>query len=222
MASKSAQKNEKSQTAFQWTPEMIQHLILCLKEYKTEMDYKNIDFNSDVVVMYSKLRERMALEFDEECFGPVGLPEADCDTMTVEQEKKFQTEVGLAKSLIKKGYNRIKEKIRAIRKCYNKAVTNGTRSGSEKIVQEYYDQLAEIWKGSPATEQLGFGISSNVGESSTSTSNTPSELSSELDNSLLSQLSETPPDEAHATEDPLLDDSSDDADNDEGDYFILI
>ena len=126
----------------------------------------------------------------------------------------------MAKSLIKKGYNRIKEKIRAIRKSYNKAVTNGTGSG--KIVQEYYDQLAEIWKGSPATEQLaiGFGISSNVGESSTS--NTPSESSLELDNSLLSQLPETPA-EADATEDPLLDDSSDDGDNDEGDYnFILI
>ena len=215
---KSAQKNEKSQTAFQWTPEMIQHLIICLKEYKTEMDYKNIDFNSDVVVMYSKLRERMALAFDEECFGPVDLPEPDCDTMTIEQEKKFQTEVGLAKSLIKKGYNRIKEKIRAIRKSYNKAVTNGTRSGSGKIVQEYYDQLAEIWKGSPATEQLGFGISSNVGESSAS--NTPSESSLELDNSLLSQLPETPA-EADATEDPLLDDSGDDGDN-EGDYNFII
>ena len=43
----SAQKDEKSH-------------ILCLKDYKTEMDYKNTDFNSDVVVMYSKLRERTA------------------------------------------------------------------------------------------------------------------------------------------------------------------
>ena len=108
---KSAQKNEKSQTAFQWTLEMIQHLIICLKEYKTGMDYKNIDFNSDVVVMYSKLCERMALAFDEECFGPVDLPEPDCNTITVEQEKKFQTEVGLAKSLIKRGYNSCNSKV---------------------------------------------------------------------------------------------------------------
>ncbi len=52
----SAQKDEKSH-------------ILCLKHYKTEMDYKNTDFNSDVVVMYSKLRERTA-----KYSAPVHLP----------------------------------------------------------------------------------------------------------------------------------------------------
>ncbi len=149
MASK---KENKSQTNFQWLPEMIDHLILCLKNYKTEMDYKNVDFNSDVVAMYSRLRERMALAFDAEYFGPVDIPESSDEVLTKEEEKAFQAEVSLAKSLIKKEYNRIKEKIRAIRKAYNKAVTNGTRSGSGKIVQEHYDQLAEIWKGSPATE----------------------------------------------------------------------
>ena len=62
----------KSQTNFQWLPEMIDHLILCLKNYKTEMDYKNVDFNNvnDVVAMYSRLRECMALAFDAEYFGP--------------------------------------------------------------------------------------------------------------------------------------------------------
>ena len=38
------------------------------------MDYKNVDFNSDVVAMYSKLRECMALAFDTECFGPIDIP----------------------------------------------------------------------------------------------------------------------------------------------------
>ena len=122
---------------------MVEHLIICLKECKTEMDYKNIDFNPDVVAMYSKLRERMALAFEEEYFGPVDLPEQDHNTMTKEQEKAFQSEVALAKSLIKKGYNRIKEKIRAIRKSYNKAVTNGTRSGSGKIVQESFPKFGK-------------------------------------------------------------------------------
>ena len=87
-------KDEKSQTAFQWTPEMVEHLIMCLKDYKTEMDYKNIDFNSDIVAMYSKLRERMAFAFDAEYFGPVDLPERDNDTMTKDEEKAFQSEVG--------------------------------------------------------------------------------------------------------------------------------
>ena len=124
----------------------------------------------------------------------------------------------MAKSLIKKGYNRIKEKIRAIRKSYNKAVTNGTRSCSGKVVQEYYDQLAKIWKGSPSTEQLGFGISSNSSENSEAAPNTSSSDPVELDNSLLSELQDTPPE---PREDPLLDASSDDDDNDEGDYNFI-
>ena len=38
------------------------------------MNYKNVDFNSDVVAMYSKLREGLALAFDAEYFCPVDLP----------------------------------------------------------------------------------------------------------------------------------------------------
>lgn len=34
------------------------------------------------------------------------------------------------------------------------------RSGSGKVVQEFYEELSEIWKGSPATEMLSFGIKS--------------------------------------------------------------
>ena len=203
MASK---KENKSQTNFQWLPEMIDHLILCLKNYKTEMDYKNVDFNSDVVAMYSRLRECMALAFDAEYFGPVDIPESSDEVLTKEEEKAFQAEVSLAKSLIKKGYNRIKEKIRAIRKAYNKAVTNGTRSGSGKIVQEHYDQLAEIWKGSPATEQLEFGISSNTSES------TISNTSSSTNDDILDLSMET---DTH-DQDQLDPNSDEEDDNDEG------
>ena len=32
-------------------PKMVEHLFLCSEDYKTNMDYKNIDFNSDVVVV---------------------------------------------------------------------------------------------------------------------------------------------------------------------------
>ena len=48
---------------------MIDRLIDLLKEYKTEVDYKYIDFNSDVVAMYSKLCEGMELTFNSEFFG---------------------------------------------------------------------------------------------------------------------------------------------------------
>ena len=156
---------EKSKINFQWSSEMVEQLIIIIKDYKTQMDYKNIDFNADVVALYSNVREQMASVFDQEFFGPIDVPDAPKEKMTKEKEKAFNAEVSMAKSQIKKGCNRIKEKIRAIRKAYNKAVINGTRSGSGKVVQEHYDQLAEIWKGSPATEKLRFGISSNSCES---------------------------------------------------------
>jgi hypothetical protein len=40
-------------------------LRLCLVQTSLK-DYKNIDFNSDVAAMYSKLREGMALAFEAE------------------------------------------------------------------------------------------------------------------------------------------------------------
>ena len=121
----------------------------------------------------------MAMEFDIENFGPVDLSQEDgqnVDEVSTEEKKVFQVEVAVAKSLIKKGYNRIKEKIRAIRKAYNKAVTNDRRFGSGKVVQEYYEQLAEIWKGSPATEQLKFGVISSNNSEGSSVPSTPSTI----------------------------------------------
>ena len=85
--------------------------------------------------------------------------------MTKEEVQIHNAKKDAEKALIKKGYNRIKEKIRAIRKSYNKAIANGTRSGSGKVVQEYYEDLRELWKGSPATEMLQLGITSISDES---------------------------------------------------------
>ena len=75
---------------------MTDHLILCLKDYKTEMDFKNVDFNSDVVAMYSKLRENMALAFDAECFGPVDLPEKDSEELSKKEENALKAEFATA------------------------------------------------------------------------------------------------------------------------------
>ena len=60
---------------------LITYIILSLKDYKTEMENKNVDFNSDVVAMYSKLRECLALAFDAKYFGPVDLLVQDSDEL---------------------------------------------------------------------------------------------------------------------------------------------
>lgn len=63
--------------------------------------------------------------------------------------------------MIKKGYTRIQEKLKEIRQNFSKAVTAGSRSGSGKIVLEFYDQLVKIWGGSAATKPLSFGINTD-------------------------------------------------------------
>jgi hypothetical protein len=79
---------------------MTDHLIVSLKDYKTEMEYKNVDFNSDVVAMYSKLREDLALAFDCKYFGPVDLPVQDSEELSKKKENAFKAEVATAKSPI--------------------------------------------------------------------------------------------------------------------------
>ena len=123
------EREEKRKSTWQWNHSMTEHLIAKVQEYKNEMDYQNIDFNKDVVTMYSKLRERMAERFPDS-FGPVELtaPTKDLTEMSQQEFKEHNQRIEVEKGMIRKGYNRIKEKIRAIRKAYNKAVTKGTRS----------------------------------------------------------------------------------------------
>ena len=41
---------ELPQKQWQWKSEMVEQLLTCLKEYKIEIDYINVDFNADVVL----------------------------------------------------------------------------------------------------------------------------------------------------------------------------
>lgn len=84
---------EKSKINFQWSSEMVEQLIIIIKDYKTQMDYKNIDFNADVVALYSNVREQMASVFDQEFFGPIDVPDAPKEKMTKEKEKAFNGQV---------------------------------------------------------------------------------------------------------------------------------
>ena len=65
--------------------------------------------------------------------------------------------------MINKGKNRVHEKVKDMRQNYSKAVVNGTRSGSGRIVYEHYayDKLVSIWGGSANTEPLPYGVRSD-------------------------------------------------------------
>ena len=85
-----------------------------------------------------------------------------------------------------------------------------TRSRSGKIVQEHYDELAQIWKGSPATDKLGIGISSNSSLNTSCTSRSSSAPGTPSDDPLDTS-------QEHIEEEPNLDDSgADDEENDAG------
>ena len=68
------------------------------------------------------------------------------------------------KAMIKKGYSRVMETIKELRQRFSNAVTAGSRSGSGKLVMEFYDTMVQIWGGSPSTEPLSFGIESSEGQ----------------------------------------------------------
>lgn len=74
------------------------------------------------------------------------------------EEKRISQQRKIDKALIKRGYTRVQEKLKEIRQKFSEAVTSGRRSGSGKIILEFYDQLVQIWGGSPATEPLSSGI----------------------------------------------------------------
>lgn len=142
---------------------MVQSIIDSLKEYKSLCEFNATDFNADKVKLYEKVRQMMARKYAREnYFGPVEktVAEKPVKEMSKEEYKAYKAVHDKEAEMIRKGYNRIKEKVKNIRQDYSKAVVSGTRSGSGKIVIEHYDDLATIWGGSPSTEPLAFGVDS--------------------------------------------------------------
>ena len=70
---------------------------------------------------------------------------------------KFRKDRRSIKELIKKGYTSVQEKLKEIRQNFANEVTSGSRSGSGKIVLEFFDQLKQVWGGSLCTEPLSSG-----------------------------------------------------------------
>jgi hypothetical protein len=147
-----------SQTRFQWSVEMVKDMLDSLYEYKTQMDYKNADFNADKAKQYQAVRKILAAKYAENnsIFGPVEIE----PIREGEDQKAYKKRCENEKAKIRKGYSRIQEKIKSLRQKFSTAVTSGTRSGSGKMVMEFYDIMVQIWGGAPASEPLPFGVQS--------------------------------------------------------------
>ena len=64
-------------------------------------------------------------------------------------------ELKIQKDLIKKGYQRVHEKIKEFRQNFQNILA-GRRSGGAKISDRYYEDLLRIWGVSPYVEALPF------------------------------------------------------------------
>ena len=163
---------------------MVENLISCLLEYKVKCEYGNIDFNADKILQYKCVRVEMAKLYTEnddiELFGPpfpTVLPEHPND-----EEKGLSKE---EKKIINRGYQRILEKIKDLRQGFSKAIINGTRSGSGKVIYEHFDKLKQIWGACPNTQPLSTGIDSDIVNSSVTGHETQQQSGGSSDSSFL-------------------------------------
>lgn len=152
-------KKDTGKPRFRWTPEMVDMLIDILNDEKSKHEFKGLDFEADLVKLYSNIRKTMAEVYTSGEFGIVEVKEIEDGLNTNElalEKIRFETE----KKGIRNGYDRIKTKSKEIRQNYRKAVGEGRRSGSGKIVCDNWDKLKAIWGGSPATTCIDNSISS--------------------------------------------------------------
>ena len=153
--------NKTPKKKWKWSDDMINDLIDALKNYKSVSEYNSIDFNADKVKLYEEVRKLMAVSH-RESFGlaMATAPAKPTKDMSKSEYDHYKKNYDREMDEIKIGYKRVKEKIKSIRQDYSKAVTTGRRSGSGKVVLEFYDDLSMLWGGSPATEPLPFGLDS--------------------------------------------------------------
>ena len=167
-------KEETNKKRFRWDKDQkVENLIrCCLANYKSQSEFNNSDFNADKVKQYEAVRVAMAkiYEKDPSRFGPVsvlsnaliGVSDSLLDEEQKREKVQLKKQQDQDKKLIKRGYQRIHEKLKDIRQNFSIAITSGRRSGSGKVVLQFYDELVKIWGGSPATEPLSCGTSTET------------------------------------------------------------
>ena len=81
------QKNINKKSQWTWTDTMIASLINCLIEYKAEKSFESLDFEADLVSLYSDLRRRMSIIYSD--FGLVDVDTLDTDVISNCVQKKI-------------------------------------------------------------------------------------------------------------------------------------
>ena len=100
--------SRKSQNRFPWSTDKGDVLFECLKNIKTCYEFKGFEFESDLVKLFTEVRNLMAEKYDRNDFGPV-ITEIG-DDLSTEELAKWKAVVAEEQKLIKIGYQRIKQK----------------------------------------------------------------------------------------------------------------
>ena len=96
--------------------------------------------------LYSQLRKTMSEKYAERDFGPTAVSEAtkSMEEMSKEEFKEHKNNADGQQKAIKLGYDRIKAKAKKLRSNFQKAVAEGTRSSSGRIIKDNWDALVLI------------------------------------------------------------------------------
>ena len=106
--------SQKNQKRFRWSTDKIDSLLECLKNIKTCYEFKGLDFEPDLVKLYTEVRSLMAEKHDRNDIGPVITTEIG-DDLSTEELAKQKAAVAEEQKLIKIGYQSIKQKIKDLR-----------------------------------------------------------------------------------------------------------
>ena len=130
----------RGKSRWKWNEEKVESLIMCLHKYKIKKDYEGKDMEADLVKLYEDIRQMMASMYPAENFGPeevAGIPEGLDDNERIRHER-YNTE---EKRLIRVGHGWVKGRIKSLRQNFKRAVIEGTRSGSGKLLSNNWDRL---------------------------------------------------------------------------------
>ena len=156
---KGSKSTGQPKTRFKWQPELLEGLVDCRNDEKTNAEFKGLDFEADLVTLYGNIRMTMAEKFVGKGFGVAnvkGIAEG-LETKELAIEKlRYQKE----QKEVRTGYDRVKSKCKEIRQDYRAALATGKRSGSSQFVYDNWEKLQLIWGGCPASTAIENSLSS--------------------------------------------------------------
>lgn len=123
---------------------MVEDLLERLLEHKVQMEFVHSDFNAEKSKQYETVRVILSSKCRDD-IGPIRIKAIEADEDHDTNFERCEDE----NIKIRKGYSKVLRKIKSFRQKFSTAVTPGRRSGSGKIVMEFYDKMVLIWDGAP-------------------------------------------------------------------------